>query len=89
MVAATDYVRDWPQAIAGSFGAPFTALGTDGFGRSDTRAALRSFFEVNRHHIVLATLDALARAGRIERAMCAQAIQRYGIDTEVDASWSC
>ena len=46
--------------------APFTALGTDGFGRSDTRAALRRFFEVDRHHIVLAALDALARAGRIE-----------------------
>ena len=89
VVAATDYVRAWPQAIAGSFEAPFTMLGTDGFGRSDTRAALRSFFEVNRHHIVLAALDALARAGRIERSMCAQAIQRYGIDTEADASWSC
>ena len=54
-----------------------------------TRAALRGFFEVNRHHIVLATLDALARAGRIERALCAQAIGRYGIDTDADASWSC
>jgi len=89
VVAASDYVRAWPQAIAGSFDAPFTVLGTDGFGRSDTRAALRSFFEVNRHHIVLATLDALARAGRIGRSLCAQAIQRYGIDTKADASWSC
>jgi pyruvate dehydrogenase E1 component len=88
VVAASDYVRSWPQLIAGSFDAPFTVLGIDGFGRSDTRAALRSFFEVNRHHIVLATLDALTRAGRIERALCAQAIQRYGIDTEADASWS-
>jgi pyruvate dehydrogenase E1 component len=89
VIAASDYVRAWPQAIAGSFDAPYTVLGTDGFGRSDTRAALRSFFEVNRHHIVLATLDALARAGRIERAQCAQAIQRYGIATEAEASWSC
>ncbi len=89
VIAASDYVRAWPQAIAGSFDAPFTVLGTDGFGRSDTRAALRSFFEVDRHHIVLATLDALARAGRIERALCTKAIQRYGIAVEADASWNC
>jgi pyruvate dehydrogenase E1 component len=89
VIAASDYVRAWPQSIAGSFDAPFTVLGTDGFGRSDTRAALRSFFEVNRHHIVLATLAALARAGRIERVLCAQALQRYGIDTEAVASWNC
>ena len=89
VVAASDYVRAWPQSIAGSFDAPFTVLGTDGFGRSDTRAALRNFFEVNCHHIVLATLDALTRAGRIDRALCAQAILRYGIDTEADASWNC
>jgi pyruvate dehydrogenase E1 component len=89
VIAATDYVRAWPQSIAGSFDAPFTVLGTDGFGRSDTRAALRRFFEVDRHHVVLAALDALARAGRIERALCDQAIQRYGIDTEAAASWTC
>ena len=89
VIAASDYVRAWPQSIAGSFDAPYTVLGTDGFGRSDTRAALRSFFEVNRHHIVLATLNALARAGRIERVLCTQAIQRYGIDAEADASWNC
>ena len=89
VIAASDHVRAWPQAIAGSFDAPFTVLGTDGFGRSDTLAALRSFFEVNRHHIVLATLDALAHAGRVERALCAQAIQRYGIDAQADAAWNC
>jgi len=89
VIAASDYVRAWPQSIAGSFDAPYTVLGTDGFGRSDTRAALRSFFEVDRHHIVLAALDALARAGRIDRALCGQAIQRYGMATEGDASWNC
>jgi pyruvate dehydrogenase E1 component len=88
VIAASDYVRSWPQLIAGSFDAPFTVLGTDGFGRSDTRAALRRFFEVNRHQIVLAALDALARTGRIERSLCAQAIRRYGIDTEADAPWN-
>jgi pyruvate dehydrogenase E1 component len=89
VIAASDYVRAWPQLIAGSFDAPFTVLGTDGFGRSDTRAALRRFFEVDRHHIVLATLDALARAGRIDRVLCVQAIQRYGIDAKAEAAWNC
>jgi pyruvate dehydrogenase complex dehydrogenase (E1) component len=50
---------------------------------------VRELFEVNRHHIVLATLDAPARAGRIGRSLCVRAIQRYGIDTQADASWNC
>jgi pyruvate dehydrogenase E1 component len=54
VIAATDYVRAWPQLIASYVDAPFIVLGTDGFGRSDTRAALRRFFEVDRHQIVLA-----------------------------------
>ncbi len=89
VVAASDYVRSWPQLVACCFDAPFTVLGTDGFGRSDTRAALRNFFEVNRHHIVIATLDALARSGRIDRSMHTQAIQQYGIDTEAAPPWTC
>ena len=62
VIAATDYVRALPQLIAAYVDADFTALGTDGFGRSDTRAVLRRFFEVDRHHIVVAALHALARA---------------------------
>ena len=81
IVAATDYVRAYPQLVASYLRSPFTALGTDGFGRSDTRAALRSFFEVTREHVVVAALAALSR----ERA--AEAIARYGIDTECEASW--
>ena len=88
IVAATDYVRAWPQLIAP---APrrrrFIALGTDGFGRSDTRAALRRFFEVDRHHVVLAALDALRRQGTVDAALCADAIARYGIDSERDPPW--
>ena len=68
VVAASDYVRAWPQLAGAYLDAPFTALGTDGFGRSDTRAALRSFFEVDRQHIVLAALDALRRQGRVDEA---------------------
>ncbi len=81
IVAATDYVRAYPQLVASYLRSPFTALGTDGFGRSDTRAALRSFFEVTREHVVVAALAALSR----EQA--AEAIARYGIDTECEPSW--
>jgi pyruvate dehydrogenase E1 component len=74
-------VRAYPQLVASYLRAPFTALGTDGFGRSDTRAALRRFFEVSREHIVVAALSASSR----EQA--AEAIARYGVDTECGASW--
>jgi len=81
IVAATDYVRAYPQLVASYVRAPFTTLGTDGFGRSDTRAALRAFFEVSREHIVVAALATLAR----ERA--ADAIARYGIEVEREGPW--
>jgi pyruvate dehydrogenase E1 component len=88
VVAATDYVRAYPQLVAPYVDdAPFVALGTDGFGRSDTRAALRRFFEVDRHHVAVAALDALARAGRIERTVVQEAIARYGLAIEVAAPW--
>jgi pyruvate dehydrogenase E1 component len=83
IVAATDYVRAYPELIAAHVHAPFTALGTDGFGRSDTRAALRRFFEVDRQHIVVAALDALANEGTIERARVAEALKRYAIGGEL------
>jgi pyruvate dehydrogenase E1 component len=67
--------------------ARFVALGTDGFGRSDNRTALRSFFEVDRFHIVLAALEALVREGKLERAILLSAIQRFGVKTETSAPW--
>ena len=63
-------------------GRRYVTLGTDGFGRSDTRQALRAFFEVDRHHIALAALKALADDGVVPRELAADAIQRYGIDPE-------
>ncbi|MCA0392525.1 MAG: alpha-ketoglutarate dehydrogenase [Proteobacteria bacterium] len=87
VVAASDYVRAYPQLIAGHLRAPFHVLGTDGFGRSDTRPALRRFFEVDRHHVVLAALDALARQSLLPRSCLVEAIARYGIDTESEAPW--
>ena len=87
VIAATDYVRAWPQLIASYLASPFTALGTDGFGRSDTRVALRRFFEVDRHHVVLAALTALRDQGLVDPGTCAEAIVRYGLSTEVLPSW--
>jgi len=89
VVAATDYVRAVPQLISSYVEAPFTVLGTDGFGRSDTRAALREFFEVDRHQLVLAALTSLANQGVIGREVCGKAIAHYGIRTDDDASWEC
>jgi len=88
VIAATDYVRAYPQMIAEHVAARFVTLGTDGFGRSDTRARLRRFFEVDRHHIVLAALDALVREGRIGREVPQAAVDRYQIDPDLPAPWS-
>jgi pyruvate dehydrogenase E1 component len=88
IIAATDYVRAYPQMIAEYVDAPFTALGTDGFGRSDTRASLRSFFEVDASHIAVAALAALAAQGRLSQQTVAKAIASYGIETTDEAPWS-
>jgi pyruvate dehydrogenase E1 component len=74
--------------IAPYLSAGFTALGTDGFGRSDTRSALRRFFEVDREHIAVAVLDAAARRGDVDRLLVASAIERFGIETELTAPWT-
>ncbi|MBL0375457.1 alpha-ketoglutarate dehydrogenase [Rhizobium sp. KVB221] len=87
VIAATDYVRAYPQLIASYVEAPFTALGTDGFGRSDTRTALRDFFEVDHRHVTVAALAALVAEGSLKPQIVADAIARYGIDT-VDAPWT-
>jgi pyruvate dehydrogenase E1 component len=67
--------------------APFVALGTDGFGRSDIRAALRSFFEVDRRHIAVAALQELTHTEAISADTVAQAIEKYAIDTAAEAPW--
>ena len=87
IIAATDYVRAYPQLIASYVGGPFVALGTEGFGRSDTRAALRGFFENDRRHIVVAALHALARQRTLAATIVADAIARYGIDAATLAPW--
>lgn len=83
VVVATDYMKIFADQIRQFVGhRRFVALGTDGFGPSDTREALRSHFEVDRHFIVLAALKALADDGTVERAKVSEAIARYGIDVE-------
>jgi pyruvate dehydrogenase E1 component len=67
--------------------APYHVLGTDGFGRSDRRVRLRRFFEVDRHHVAVAALGALAAEGAVDPALAAQAISRYDIDPEVAPPW--
>jgi pyruvate dehydrogenase E1 component len=88
VIAATDYVRAVPELVAAHVDADFTALGTDGFGRSDTRAVLRRFFEVDRFHIAVAALYALARRGALPTDIPRKAIARYGIDTNIAAPWN-
>jgi pyruvate dehydrogenase E1 component len=82
VVAVTDYMRAVPDQIARWVDRPFTSLGTDGFGRSDARAALRRYFEVDAPHVVVAVLDALAAIGKMDRDAVAQAVARYGVDPE-------
>ncbi|MDS4071757.1 MAG: pyruvate dehydrogenase (acetyl-transferring), homodimeric type [Defluviicoccus sp.] len=80
VVASTDYVRLVAEQIRPFVPRRFTVLGTDGFGRSDTRDKLRHFFEVDRHWVTIAALKALADDGTIEPAKVAEAIKKYGID---------
>ncbi|EGL55012.1 MAG: pyruvate dehydrogenase (acetyl-transferring), homodimeric type [Pseudomonadota bacterium] len=82
VVAATDYVRLYAEQIRPWVKASYTVLGTDGFGRSDTREALRSFFEVDRYHVVVATLHALADEGQIKYDVVADAIKKYEINAD-------
>jgi pyruvate dehydrogenase E1 component len=87
VVAVTDYLRAVPDLVARWVPRPWSSLGTDGFGRSDTRAALRRFFEVDAAHIVVAVLAALARSGEAKTDEVADAIARYGIEAGAADPW--
>jgi pyruvate dehydrogenase E1 component len=82
VVAASDYMKAFADQIRAFVPRRYVVLGTDGFGRSDTREALRRFFEVDREYIVVAALKALADEGAIETRMVKDAIHKYQIDTE-------
>jgi pyruvate dehydrogenase E1 component len=88
VIASTDYVRTFADQIREFVPRRYKVLGTDGFGRSDSRDNLRRFFEVNRHYVAVAALKALAEDGEIAPAKVAEAIRKYGIDTEKPAPWT-
>jgi pyruvate dehydrogenase E1 component len=82
VIAATDYIKAYADQIRPFVPGRYTVLGTDGFGRSDYRRALRSFFEVDRHHVAVAALYSLAQEGAVPAGKVADAIKKYGIDPE-------
>ncbi|MDY0135800.1 MAG: pyruvate dehydrogenase (acetyl-transferring), homodimeric type [Thiomicrospira sp.] len=81
-IAATDYIRDYANRIREYVPGEYRVLGTDGFGRSDTREQLRKFFEVSRHYIVIEALKALADQGEIKAELVKQALAKYGLASD-------
>jgi pyruvate dehydrogenase E1 component len=88
IIASSDYMRAVPEQIANYLDGRLLALGTDGFGRSETRSALRRFFEIDAESIVVAALYALAENGEVDRAVVKKAIADLGINPELPAPWS-
>ena len=82
VVAATDYVQAHAEQVRAFIPARYTVLGTDGYGRSDGREALRRFFEVDRAHVAVAALNALVEEGELDASKVALAIEKYGIDPD-------
>ena len=82
LVAASDYIKAMPDAIDRWLPRPLVALGTDGYGRSESRANLREFFEVDYRYVIVATLAALAREGTIDPSAVQQAIKAHNINPE-------
>ena len=80
VVAATDYMKAYAEQVRSFLTARYRVLGTDGYGRSDSRAKLREFFEVNRHYVVVAALKTLAEEGKIKATKVTEAIKKYGLD---------
>jgi pyruvate dehydrogenase E1 component len=88
VIAATDYVRAFAEQIRPAVARRYVVLGTDGFGRSDTREKLRGYFEVDRHYVTVAALKALADDGTIPMAKVSEAIAKYGLDPAKPAPWT-
>jgi pyruvate dehydrogenase E1 component len=82
IVAVTDYMKTVADQVGRFVPQPFIPLGTDGYGRSDTRAALRRHFETDAHSVVVSVLDGLAQQGRIPRHVVGAAIEQYELDAE-------
>jgi pyruvate dehydrogenase E1 component len=81
-IAATDYVKGYSDQVRAFIDTDYRCLGTDGFGRSDSRANLRTHFEVNASYVVVASLYELAKRGEVDKKMVAEAIKRFDINTD-------
>jgi len=88
VIVATDYMRLFAEQIRSLVPRRYVVLGTDGFGRSDTREKLRYFFEVNPQYVTVAALKALADDGTIPEAKVAEAIKKYGLDPDKPEPWT-
>jgi pyruvate dehydrogenase E1 component len=86
VVISTDYVRAYAEQIRGLIHRPLTVLGTDGFGRSDTREVLRDFFKVDRYHVVVAALKSLADQEQLPVSTVTEAMEKYRINPEAPPS---
>lgn len=89
VIAVTDYIKMYADQIRRFLPHRYTVLGTDGYGRSDTRAKLRHFFEVDRHFIVIATLKSLADEGKLDAKEVSDAMESYGINSDKKDPWVC
>jgi pyruvate dehydrogenase E1 component len=87
VIAATDYMRVVPDQIRQWVAGRYVALGTDGYGRSDSRAALRKHFEVDRNYITVAALKSLADDGKIDKKVVIEAMQKLGVDPSKPVPW--
>ncbi len=88
LIAATDYIRVYAEQIRAYVPRRYVVLGTDGFGRSDTREKLRRFFEVDRHYVTVAALKALADEVRCPPPRWPTTMKKYGIDPAKPAPWT-
>jgi pyruvate dehydrogenase E1 component len=88
IIASSDYMRIWAEGIGPFLKGRMHALGTDGFGRSESRARLRRFFEVDAEHVAYATLFALAQRGEIDKAILPKALAELGIDPDAPHPWT-
>jgi pyruvate dehydrogenase E1 component len=88
IVASSDYMRIWAEGVGPFLNGRLVALGTDGFGRSETRPALRRFFEVDAEHVVIASLAALADRNELDRAVVKQAIKDLGVNPDAPPPWT-
>jgi len=88
VIISTDYIRMYADQLREYIPRRYKVLGTDGFGRSDTRGKLREFFEVNRYYVTVAALKALQEEGKLEASVVAKAIQKFNINPDKPAPWT-